>query len=102
MLGVYGWAFVKPIRKIYYNMTITAVSVVVALVVGGIEALGLVGAQLNLRGAFWDLVAKLNNNFGTLGYLIVGLFAMSWVVSIAIYRWRRFDDLHIGEAFSQR
>jgi high-affinity nickel-transport protein len=102
MLGAYGWAFVKPIRKIYYNMTITAVSVVVALVVGGIEALGLVGAQLNLRGAFWDLVAKLNNNFGTLGYLVVGLFAMSWVVSIAIYRWRRFDDLHIGEGFSQR
>ncbi len=102
MLGAYGWAFVKPIRKIYYNMTITAVSVVVALVVGGIEALGLVAAQLNLRGSFWDLVARLNNNFGTLGYLIVGLFAMSWIVSIAIYRWRRFDDLLIGEGLSQR
>ncbi len=96
MLGAYGWAFVKPVRKLYYNMTITFVSVIVAVVVGGIEALGLLAGQLHLRGIFWDAVGRLNDNFGTLGYFIVGLFALSWIVSIAIYKWRRFDDLEVG------
>jgi nickel/cobalt transporter (NiCoT) family protein len=95
MLGAYGWAFVKPIRKLYYNITITSVSVVVALVVGGIEALGLFGEHFHLRGQFWDAVAKLNNNFGALGYFIVALFLLSWLVSIAFYKWRRFDDLEL-------
>jgi high-affinity nickel-transport protein len=95
MLGAYGWAFVKPIRKLYYNLTITSVSVVVALIVGGIEALGLLGEHFHLEGWFWGTVAKLNDNFGTLGYFIVGLFALSWIVSIAFYKWRRFDDLEL-------
>jgi high-affinity nickel-transport protein len=96
MLGAYGWAFVKPIRKLYYNITITSVSVVVALAVGGIEALGLLAGQLHLTGGFWGLVDKLNDNFGLLGYGIIALFALSWIVSIAIYKWRRFDDLEFG------
>src|SRR5271154_64612 len=96
MLGAYGWAFVKPIRKLYYNMTITLVSVVVALVVGGIEALGLLAGQFRLSGALWDVVRRLNDNFGTLGYFIIGIFALSWIVSFAIYKWRRFDDLELG------
>jgi high-affinity nickel-transport protein len=93
MLGAYGWAFVKPIRKLYYNLTITSVSVLVALVVGGIETLGLLGEHFHFTGWFWSGVAKLNNNFGVLGYFIVGLFAASWVLSIAFFKWRRFDDL---------
>ncbi len=93
MLGAYGWAYVKPLRKLYYNITITAVSVVVALAVGGIEALGLLAGQLQPKGAFWNLIRTLNSNFGLLGYGIVGLFVLSWVVSIAIYKWRRFDFL---------
>jgi nickel/cobalt transporter (NiCoT) family protein len=97
MLGAYGWAFIKPVRKLYYNMTITFVSVLVALVVGGIEALGLVAGELHLAGTFWTAVVRLNNNFGTLGYFIVGLFALSWIVSIAIYKWRRFDELEFGD-----
>ena len=96
MLGAYGWAFVKPIRKLYYNMTITGVSVVVALVVGGIEVLGLLAEHFHLQGSFWAGVVKLNDNFGTLGYFIVGLFALSWIVSIAVYKWFRFDDLELG------
>jgi high-affinity nickel-transport protein len=93
MLGAYGWAFVKPVRKLYYNITITSVSVVVALAVGGIEALGLMVNQFHLTGGVWGLVGKLNDNFGMLGYGIVALFALSWVLSIVIYKWRRFDDL---------
>jgi len=96
MLGAYGWAFVKPVRKLYYNMTITSVSVVVALVVGAIEALGLLAGRFHLKGGVWEVVVKLNDNFGTLGYFIVGLFAVSWIVSIAFYKWRRFDDLELG------
>jgi nickel/cobalt transporter (NiCoT) family protein len=96
MLGAYGWAFVKPIRKLYYNITITCISVLVALVVGGIEALGLLAGHFHLTGTFWDGVAKLNDHFGTLGYFIVGLFAISWIISIAVYKWRRFDELEVN------
>src|ERR1035441_1475674 len=96
MLGAYGWAFVKPIRKLYYNITITSVSVVVAFAVGGIEALGLLAGQFHLTGRLWGLVGKLNDNFGVLGYCIVVLFAVSWILSIAIYKWRRFDDLEFS------
>ena len=96
MLGAYGWAYTKPVRKLYYNMTITSVSVIVAVVIGGIEALGLLSWHFHFQGPFWDGVARLNGNFGTLGYFIIGLFAMSWIVSIAIYKWRRFDDLEVN------
>lgn len=95
MLGAYGWAFIKPIRKLYYNMTITFVSVIVALVVGGIEALGLLGDQLHLKGAFWNVVSSLNNNFGLIGYFIVGLFVLSWLFSMALYKWHKCDDLEL-------
>ena len=98
MLGAYGWAFVKPIRKLYYNMTITLVSVIVALVVGGIEALGLFAGQLRLHGTFWDLIGTLNQNFGTLGYIVVALFVFSWLTSILIYKWRRYDEIELSAA----
>ena len=95
MLGAYGWAFVKPIRKLYYNMTITFVSVVVALLVGGIEALGLAGGQFGLQGPFWHGIGALNDNFGTIGYLIIAVFILSWVASAAIYRVRGYDRLEV-------
>ncbi len=93
MLGAYEWAFVKPIRKLYYNLTITFVSVLVALVVGGIEALGLVREELGLTGLFWDGIGALNGNSGMIGYLIIGIFAVSWGVSALIYRLRGYDRL---------
>ncbi len=96
MLGAYGWAYIKPIRKLYYNLTITSVSVVVALVVGGIEALGLLGGQLHLQGVFWGFITRLNSNFGVLGYCIIAIFALAWIVSIAIYKLRRFEDLELN------
>ena len=97
MLGAYGWAFVKPVRKLYYNLTITSVSVLVALGVGGIEALGLVAGRFGFSGYFWVVVRRLNEDFGMLGYCIVGLFALSWIGSILFYKWRRLDELEFGD-----
>jgi nickel/cobalt transporter (NiCoT) family protein len=91
VVGAYGWAFMKPIRKLYYNLTITFVSVIVALMVGGIEAIGLLKDQLNLTGGFWDFIGSLNDNFGTLGFVIIGVFVLSWVGSVIIYRVKGFD-----------
>jgi high-affinity nickel-transport protein len=93
MLGAYGWAFQTPIRKLYYNLTITFVSVIAALLVGGIEALGLIGSKLRLHGWFWHSIAALNEHFGLIGYLIIGVFVVSWVVSLAVYRLRGYDRL---------
>jgi len=93
MLGAYGWAFLKPLRKLTYNMAITFVSAVVALLVGGVEALGLIGEKLALKGPFWNGVGALNDNFGTLGYLIIAVFAVCWIGSAAIYRVCGYDRL---------
>jgi nickel/cobalt transporter (NiCoT) family protein len=95
MLGAYGWAFIKPVRKLYYNMNITLVSVLVALLVGTIEALGVVSAQFKLSGPFWDFLDRLNENFGLLGFFIIGIFVVSWGVSVAVYKIRRYDDLEV-------
>lgn len=91
MLGAYGWAFVKPVRKLYYNMNITLISVFIAFVIGTIEVLSIIANQLNLRGWFWDSVGNLD--FGTIGFLIIGLFVLSWGISTLIYKFRRYDDL---------
>ena len=97
MLGAYGWAYMKPIRKLYYNITITAVSVAVALVVGGLEALNLIGDKLGLTdgGGFWGTIGAINDNFGTLGYIIIGTFALSWVLSVLVYKLKGYDKLDI-------
>ena len=96
MLGAYGWAFVKPIRKLYYNLTITFVSVVVAALIGGIEALGLIGGQFKLQGAVWEAIGTLNDQFGLLGFIIIGVFAASWLGSLAIYRLNRYDEIDVN------
>ena len=96
MLGAYGWAFVKPIRKLYYNLTITFVSVLVALLVGGIEALGLIGDQLKFHGPVWNLIGSLNENLGRAGFVIIGAFSASWVVSIFIYRLNGYDEIEVN------
>ena len=98
MVGAYGWAFAKPIRKLYYNLTITFVSVVVALLVGGVEALGLIARRAAMHGPFWDAIAALNNDFGSIGYLIVGVFAVCWGVSVLVYRLKRYDALEIARS----
>ena len=98
MLGAYGWAFMKPIRKLYYNMTITAVSVVVAVLIGGLETLNLIGDQLGLTdgGGFWGAIGAINDNFGVLGYVIIGIFALSWIGSVVFYKLKRYDELEVN------
>jgi nickel/cobalt transporter (NiCoT) family protein len=91
MVGAYGWAFLNPIRKIWYNLTITAVSVLVAVLIGGIEALGLIADNLGLEGRFWDTIGNLNSGVANFGYLVIGIFIVSWAVSYLIYRWQGFD-----------
>jgi nickel/cobalt transporter (NiCoT) family protein len=91
MVGAYGWAFLNPIRKIWYNLTITAVSVLVALLIGGIEALGLIADELGLEGRFWDAIGGLNGGLANFGYLVVGIFIVSWAVSYLLYRWQGLD-----------
>ncbi len=89
MLGAYAWAFNQPLRKLYYNLTITAISVLVAVLVGGIEVLGMVAGALGPRaGAAWRWITALNQHFTAIGILIVAIFAVSWLTAAAIYRWR--------------
>ena len=95
MMGAYQWAFVKPIRKLYYNITITLVSAIVAIVIGGIEAMALLGDKLGLTGGLWSIAANLGDHFNSLGFFIVGLFAACWLISWAIYRWKRFDEIDV-------
>jgi nickel/cobalt transporter (NiCoT) family protein len=100
MLGAYGWASAKPVRKLYYNLTITAVSVLVAVFVGGLEALNLIGAHFGLadRGGFFGLIAAVNDNLSVLGLFIVGIFMLSWIVSYGVYRARGYDEIGaVGE-----
>jgi nickel/cobalt transporter (NiCoT) family protein len=85
MLGAYGWAYTNPVRKLFYNLTITSISAFVALAIGGIETLGLLADHFELTGPFWNFVSDLNSNFGLLGYAIIALFVVSWVVSIIVY-----------------
>ena len=98
MVGAYGWAFLNPIRKIWYNLTITAISAVVAMLIGGIEALGLIADKLELGGAFWDLIGKLNEGLAGFGYFVVGIFIASWIVSYLIYRWGGFSRIVVERA----
>jgi nickel/cobalt transporter (NiCoT) family protein len=98
MLGAYGWAFVNPVRKLFYNISITLVSVIVALLVGGLELLSIVQGQLNLSGGLWDLVSFLSagndgQNFGYIGIGIIAIFILSWALSTIIYRVNRYDQM---------
>jgi high-affinity nickel-transport protein len=102
MVGTYGWAFANPIRKLYYNMTITFASVIAALVIGGIEALRLIGDKLGLEGPFWRVVAALNENFVVIGYAVVAFFVVSWIVSYLLYKANGYDRIEISGAIEKR
>jgi len=85
MVSAYRWALVDPLRKLWYNLTITGASVVIALIVGGVEALGLLGRQFELSGHLWSAIAGLNDSLAGLGFVVIGLFGFAWFVSVALY-----------------
>ncbi|WNZ14821.1 HoxN/HupN/NixA family nickel/cobalt transporter [Streptomyces sp. 11x1] len=86
----YGWAFSQPVRKVYYNLTVTGLSVAVALVIGTVELLGLVAEKAHLHGIFWDRVAGVDLN--TVGYVVVGLFFVTWAVALLVWRCARIEQ----------
>jgi high-affinity nickel-transport protein len=98
MVGAYGWALANPIRKLYYNLTITAVSGAMAILVGGIQALGLLGSNVERQGILWAYVRQLNEHLAAFGYAVILVFAVCWTVSIGVYKWRRRGDLTIQES----
>ncbi len=86
----YGWAFSRPIRKVYYNIIITGLSVAVAFVIGTIEIVGLLSTEFDLHGAFWDTMANFNINRA--GFIIVGMFVVTWVIALAIWRFGHIES----------
>lgn len=95
MVGAYGWAFDNPIRKLWYNLTITSVSILVAVIIGGIEVIGLLAHKLELGGAIGAIVDQLDAGLENIGFIVIGVFLASWLLSAAIYRWKRFDELQV-------
>ena len=92
----YGWAFSNPVRKVYYNITITGLSVAVALLIGTVELAGLLGQEFSLGGPFWTWVEGLNIN--TIGFFIVGLFVATWVLAVFVWRAFRIEQRFTGRA----
>jgi high-affinity nickel-transport protein len=90
MSKAYNWALINPLRKIFYNLTTTGLSVVVALLIGSIELLQVLCGMLDLHGRFFDFVTGLN--FGILGYLIVGMFLLAWGASLAYWKFGRIEQ----------
>jgi high-affinity nickel-transport protein len=90
MSQAYGWAFSNPLRKIYYNITVTSLSVAVALVIGMIELLQVTATKFSLSGPFWSFLDTLN--FGNIGYVVVGLFFFTWAFSVILWKVRRIED----------
>jgi nickel/cobalt transporter (NiCoT) family protein len=89
MSHAYGWAFSNPVRKVYYNITVTSLSVTVALVVGMIEILQVTAAKFSLDGGFWAFLDGLD--FGTIGYAVVGMFVATWAFSVVVWKTRRIE-----------
>jgi high-affinity nickel-transport protein len=85
----YGWAFARPVRKVYYNVVITGLSVAVAFLIGTIEIIGLLAAELRIHGGFWDFMANFNINKA--GFAIAALFVLVWVVAIAVWKLGKID-----------
>ncbi|PWK34232.1 HoxN/HupN/NixA family nickel/cobalt transporter [Cupriavidus plantarum] len=86
MIRAYGWALENPARKLRYNMTITSISVLVAVVIAGVESVGLLADKLSLHGVVWEWIVSLNGRLGMLGYIMIGVFGVGWGASVAVHR----------------
>lgn len=94
MRVAYGWAFLNPLRKIYYNLTVTLISVLVAWAVGTVELLQVLSNELSLSGGFWNWMNAID--FESLGYGIVAIFVVSWAVSLAYWKYMKFEQRYPG------
>jgi high-affinity nickel-transport protein len=94
MRMAYGWAFLKPMRKIYYNLTVTIISILVAFVIGGVELLQVISGHVGFSGSFWNWLNSLD--FETLGYGIIGVFVISWIASIAVYKYKNIENTGVS------
>jgi high-affinity nickel-transport protein len=90
MSQAYGWAFSNPIRKVYYNITVTSLSVAVALLIGTIELMQVMAAKFSLDSGFWAFLDELD--FGRMGYVVVGLFVVAWAGSVVLWKARRIEE----------
>jgi high-affinity nickel-transport protein len=90
MVNAYAWAFLSPLRKLYYNLTVTLASALIAVAIGGAEVLGLVADQFHLTGPFWSLMQTASSQ---LGYMVIGVFALAWIGSVIYYHARGYDKL---------
>jgi high-affinity nickel-transport protein len=96
----YGWAFFNPVRKVYYNITITGLSVAVAFVIGTIELLSVLGGQLNLSGGIWDFASRFNIN--SAGFFIVGVFVATWLIALSVWRFGHVEARWEAQATAAR
>ncbi|MGD0718446.1 MAG: HoxN/HupN/NixA family nickel/cobalt transporter [Thermoplasmata archaeon] len=94
MRFAYGWAFLRPVRKVYYNLTVTITSILIAFVIGSVELLQVLSQELNLTGPIWDGLKGLD--FETVGYLIIGVLLATWGIAYAYYRYKRLDQMVVG------
>ncbi|HZD65419.1 MAG TPA: HoxN/HupN/NixA family nickel/cobalt transporter [Acidimicrobiales bacterium] len=85
----YGWAFARPVRKVYYNLVVTGLSIGAALIIGTIEILGVLATEFHLHGGFWDATANFNINVA--GFCIAALFVIVWALALAYWRWGRVE-----------
>ena len=86
MQGAYGWAFLDPMRKLFYNGFITLLGFLVAFFVGAVEVLGIIGQEYEVQGGFWDWIAGLNNHFSVIGYGLIAVFLVCWLTATYMYR----------------
>jgi high-affinity nickel-transport protein len=90
MSTAYRWAFTTPLRKLYYNVTVTSVSVVAALLLGTVELIKVLSDKLHLQSGFFQWVSALD--FGDLGYMLVVLFILAWLISISIWKYMKIEE----------
>jgi len=100
MRCAYGWAFLKPIRKIYYNLTITVISVLVAFAIGGIELIQVIASELGWTSGFWGVLANLD--FENMGYAIIAIFLSSWLVAMAYYKYKGYEKTALPNSTTLR
>jgi high-affinity nickel-transport protein len=89
MLGTYGWAYIQPVKKLYYNLNITFISVIIALFIGGIEAIQLLSSEFNFHEKFFQVINTID--LGKLGYLTITIFVLFWIISFAIFKVKRYN-----------